>query len=134
MFNIKKIMEDFDREKHGNRYCKKIDCDCYYWMGVGCDEACGQDDYIQARYDSILKRRLKKLKEIKDEFSNCENKEKKIAVACATTIQKAKELFPTIGSIVEKLKLLPYQDAQGDKLEDNLAFFALEEMAKLEKK
>ena len=70
MSNIDEIMRDFDDEKHANRFCHKMNCYMCYGIGFdgepngfGCKE---QDDYIKARYNSVLKRRLKKLKENKD--------------------------------------------------------------------
>jgi hypothetical protein len=59
------IMSDFDDEKHEKRYCEKIKCS--YCMGTdysgepngyGCPSA---DAYVEKRYQSILKSRLKKI-------------------------------------------------------------------------
>ena len=66
MINIDEIMRDFDDEKHADRFCHKMNCyicngtDFYGEPnGYGCRE---QDDYIKVRYNSVLKRRLKKIK------------------------------------------------------------------------
>lgn len=60
------IMNDFDNELYANRYCNKENCkECdgvdYNGEpnGYGCSD---QDDYINKWYQSILKRRYKKLK------------------------------------------------------------------------
>ena len=65
--------------------------------------------------------------------TNCENKEITIKEASAKTIQKAKELFPTISKIIEQMRFECYQDDIGLLLEDSMCFLALEELAKLEK-
>ena len=59
------IMHDFDESKYDGKFCKKVKCnECggtdYNGEpnGYGCD---ANKDYIDARYQSILKRRLKKL-------------------------------------------------------------------------
>jgi hypothetical protein len=59
------IMSDFDPDKYDGVFCKKIKCsacdglDCNGEAnGYGC---AGNDEYIDKRYKSILKRRLKKL-------------------------------------------------------------------------
>jgi hypothetical protein len=59
------IMHDFDEDKHGDRYCNKQKCRACNGIdengepnGYGC---VGRDEYIQSRYDSILKNRKKRL-------------------------------------------------------------------------
>ena len=59
-----KIMQDFDSDKHGMRFCAKAGCNACHGVdqngepnGYGCTS---QDKYTDERYRSILKRRLKK--------------------------------------------------------------------------
>jgi len=61
------IMKDFDSDKHGERFCKKENChECDGTdfngepNGYGCE---AQDEYIDSRYQSILRRRLKKIQQ-----------------------------------------------------------------------
>lgn len=63
------IMDDFDPDKYDGIYCKKMNCHACEGTdyngdpnGYGCQ---GNDEYIDKRYNSILKRRLKKYKEQK---------------------------------------------------------------------
>ena len=63
-----KLMKDFDGDKYGDRFCKKQKCDQCEGTdetgepsGYGCSL---QDAYITNRYNSILKRRLKKRREV----------------------------------------------------------------------
>ena len=66
--------------------------------------------------------------------TNCENKGITIKEARANTIQRAKELFPTLSKIVEQMRFECYQGETGLLLLNSMCFLALEEMAKLEKK
>lgn len=73
------IMSDFDEEKYNGKYCKKMKCNACDGTdfnnepnGYGCE---GNDDYIKSRYQSIYKRRLKKLDMTKNE--------RKIACDCS---------------------------------------------------
>ena len=59
----KEIMSDFDPSNYDDRYCNKIDChECdgadfnSEPNGYGCQ---ANDNYIDTRYQSILKRRRK---------------------------------------------------------------------------
>ena len=58
------IMRDFDEDKYLGKFCNKVNCYACDGTdfngepnGYGCQ---GNDDYIKSRYNSILKRRLKK--------------------------------------------------------------------------
>ena len=62
----REIMKDFDPSKYDGKFCKKINChECEGTdfngepNGYGCQ---ANEDYITSRYQSILKRRLKKLR------------------------------------------------------------------------
>ena len=64
--NESEIMSDFDVEKYNGKYCKKMKCTACDGTdfngepnGYGCE---GNDNYIESRYQSIYKRRLKKLR------------------------------------------------------------------------
>jgi len=59
------IMRDFDEDKYIEKYCMKVNCSKCNGTGedgepngYGCE---GNDDYVDKWYNSILKRRRKKL-------------------------------------------------------------------------
>jgi hypothetical protein len=53
------IMDDFDEEKYSERYCKKKGCiECTRTGEPGCVQ---RERYIAEWYQSILRRRVKKL-------------------------------------------------------------------------
>jgi hypothetical protein len=58
------IMKDFDGDKYIDNFCQRANCGLYdtdeMLNSCPCDNF---DDYVKKRYNSILKRRLKKLKE-----------------------------------------------------------------------
>jgi hypothetical protein len=63
MMNKKEIMKDFDSIKYEGIFCKKVNCsECEGTdytgepNGYGCSD---EEKYIEKRYNSILKRRIK---------------------------------------------------------------------------
>ena len=61
----REIMKDFDEDKHGERFCKKMkchECDGTDFNGEPNGYGCyGRDEYISKRYNAILENRKRRI-------------------------------------------------------------------------